>query len=357
MTQSSLINRFLELVQIDSPSGEEQEVSTYLKKWLQEKKFSFKEDAVGNILAHRDGVGEPTLLCAHMDTVEPGRGIRPIVEDGFVKSSGDTVLGADNKAALAAIIVALEEYIGQGGKKRLEVLFTVREETGGGAEVFPFEWIEAKKGLIFDFAAPIGGVVLASPYIYNFRAVFIGKAAHGSRPEEGVNALLPAAEFILNVPQGRCDNGETTINVGKIKGGTGINIIPAEVRVDGEVRSFNKEAFERHLIEIEEEAKACAEKAGASVSFSTDGYCAGYAFKENDPWIVEIARTLEAMGFSLSLKKATNITDSNPLVDAGIAVVTLTDGVEAPHTRDERISITSLEALKRIVLAFLEKEA
>lgn len=350
-----LLTTFFELARIDSPSGEEEKVAAYIKRWLASLSFSWKEDALGSILAYKEGKGKPMFFCAHMDTVE-GRSIQPVIEDGFIKSAGHTILGADNKAAVAAIMAAVRDHLATEASPRpIEILFTVREETGGGVEYFPFEWITSKKGVIFDFSQPAGAIVLASPYINNFHATFTGKSAHAKDPEKGISAILPAAEFASRVPQGRLDDGKTTINVGKIAGGTGMNIVPEEARVSGEVRSYDKERFEGWLERIKAEAEECAARHKASVEFFVDGYCGGYSFTEKDPFIKKIASVFKALDIEPAYHISANITDSNPLVGAGIEVVTLGDGVEDPHTDNERISVEALERLRQISLTFLKE--
>ncbi|MFH1188291.1 MAG: M20/M25/M40 family metallo-hydrolase [bacterium] len=353
----NLIHHFLNLVCIDSPSGEESFVADYLKKWFDEYVFEYKTDTVGNIYACRRGSGNPFLFSGHMDTVEPGRGIKPIVENDVIKSNGTTILGADNKAALAAILGAVEEYLQEIEDPRtIELVFTVKEETGGGIEHFPFGWIQSRCGVLFDFAVPVGGIVLSSPFITNFRVVFTGKAAHSRAPEKGINALIPAAAFISKIEQGNIDDGKTTVNIGMCNGGTGINIIPGEVIVEGEVRSFDKNLFENRISIIEQTAKHCAADGTVCVLFTQEGFCPGYTFLEHTPLIKSIVAVFDEVGISSSFYHSTNITDSNVFIAAGIDVITLSDGVEFPHTFNEQVSLKSLELLQCIVKKFLQAE-
>lgn len=224
-----------------------------------------------------------------MDTVEPGRAIKPILKNGYIQSDGKTILGADNKASLSAIMLAVEEYKTKYQVlPSLELLFTVREETGGGVEFFSFSLIKSKLGLLFDYARPHGKIIISSPFIYNFKINFKGKAAHSSRPEEGKNSLLASVKFISKIPIGKMDGGDTTINVGQVNSGTGINVIPEITTVWGEVRSIDEKLFKKYLIQIESKAKEIAQNSGVSLEYVTDGYCPGYNYPPEDKFIQEI---------------------------------------------------------------------
>ena len=185
----NLIDTFLDLVSIDSPSTYEKDVIGYVLVRLKDMGMTVSIDEVGNIFAFSDRSGNPVLLCAHLDTVEPGRGVRPKISNGHIKSDGRTILGADNKAAVAAILLACEETP-VIRRKNLEIIFSVREETSGGINEFDTTLIKSKTGLVADSGEPIGSIVLASPWIEDFEAGFFGREAHTSVPGEGINALI-----------------------------------------------------------------------------------------------------------------------------------------------------------------------
>ena len=351
---SDLEKLFIDLVTIDSPSGEEREMSQYLLKWLHEVGFKTTIDDTGNIYAFTEK--EPKLfICSHMDTVEPGRNIKPILKDGIFVSDGTTILGADNKAAVAAIISAVNSYKDINGQPpSIEIVFSVREETGGGIEFFPFKWLKSKRGYIFDSAKPLGHIILAAPYIYNFHAKFIGKPSHSSRPEEGCNSLLPAIKFISNVKVGRFDNGETTINIGKVHSGSGINIIPEETIVDGEVRSTNHKKFLSHLEEIESLAKKTIEGSNVEIKYHTDGYCPGYKWDKDSELIKSIVHILKNEVSEITYDQSTGVSDANSFNGFGFEVVNLSDGVSDPHTKKESIKSEDLKKLSEIILHILK---
>lgn len=342
---------FLKLVTIDSPSGQEQEMAAFLTQWLKAQGFACKADKLGNIYASKGGTGEPLLLCAHMDTVDPGHGIKPKVENGMVKSSGDTILGSDNKAAVASIMAAVEESKGRS----LEILFTVKEETGGGVEFFPFEWVKAKEGVVLDSSLPLGGIIMRSTFIESFNATITGKASHASRPEEGVNAFLPAFAAFPTIPLGRLDNGETTVNIGKILGGTGINTIPGQINIHGEVRSYSKDYFEARMANIKSILMNAAAASGCTCDFKTEGFCPGYTHKESDPMVLKVAQIYKDLGLETVHHMYSGVSDANIINDRGIKTLNLTFGGQFVHTTAEQIAVADLEKLKDIVVSCINK--
>lgn len=348
---NTLTNIFLTIVKIDSPSGNEKQMSLLLQKWLVEHDFSFRIDVVGNIYAKNGKKGAPLLLCAHMDTVEPGKNIKPVLKNGVIKSDGTTILGADNKAAIAAIMTAIE----QNNTRNLEIIFSVKEETGGGIEHFPFDWIKSRKGLIFDSAKPLGGIILRSPNIINFKVEITGKAAHASTPELGINAFTPAFRTLSLIPTGALDGGKTTINIGKVSGGTGINTIPHQINIEGEIRSYSKHHFVTHLENIKNIFLKVHNIAGLSTNFTTNGYCPGYTHKKSDELVGNINDIYNSHKLKTAYYLNSGISDANILNKNGITTVNLTDGVKNPHTTHEEVAVKDLEMLSQIIVSCINK--
>lgn len=345
---------FTTLVKIDSPSGSESEMSRYLQTWLKDTGFDIKVDKVGNIFAYTKNKPK-FFICAHMDTVEPGRGIIPLITKGNITSDGTTILGADNKAAICSIVTAINNYKNKYDKlPNVEIIFSVKEETGGGIEFFPFKWIKSKHGLIFDFAKPLGQITLASPYIYNFYAKFLGRSAHSSRPQEGINSMLPAIKFANKIKVGKMDKGETTINVGKINSGSGINTIPEATLIEGEVRSTNYKKFIFHLNKIEGLAKKSVAGTAVKLEFWKDGYCPGYKWDKDSSFISSVAKILKQIITKVDYSVSTGVSDANSFNGSGFQVVNLSDGVCNPHTKNESIRSVDLFNLAKIVGRFLE---
>ena len=340
---NKVVDIFLEIVTIDSPSGQEQGMIKYIKNWLDKVGLDYQVDSKGNILAKKPGIGPPILFCVHMDTVEPGKNINPVIKNNIIKTSGKTILGADNKVAVASLIAVVEETL---SLKSFELLFTVGEENGSGLNNFSFDLIKSKVGFTFDSIKPIGSIILRSPYICLFEAGFNGKASHSSTPENGINALIPAIKALKKIKVGKLDKGETTINIGLINGGTGANTIPEKVFIKGEIRSYQKKLFYHHLYKIKSIFK--------DAKLKVNGFSPGYSHKKSSIVIKKISKVYSHLNIKSLYHSYSPVSDANILNSKGIEVINLGDGVENAHTTNEQININDLIKLKNIIYKILK---
>ena len=236
-----MTDTFMDLVQIDSVSREESRLAAYLKTQLDllgaETVFDGSAPQTGsdtgNLIARIKGSNgkAPLLFSAHMDTVEPGRGIKPILTNGRITSDGTTILGADDKSAIAILLEMLRVLKGSGKPHPpMELVFSTCEEIGLlGAKHLDWSLISARQGYVLDTRDP-DGLVTRAPSANRLKFTVVGRDAHaGSAPEKGINAILIAAKAIAMLDLGRLD-AETTCNLGVIKGGDAINIVPKQVR-------------------------------------------------------------------------------------------------------------------------------
>ncbi|MFA6532829.1 MAG: M20/M25/M40 family metallo-hydrolase [Patescibacteria group bacterium] len=340
---NKVVDIFLKLVTIDSPSGQEQGMTKHVKNWLDKVSLNYQVDSKGNIFAKKPGIGPPILFCVHMDTVQPGIGIKPIVVGNkIIKSSGKTILGADNKAAISSLMIAVEETL---SLKSFELLFTVGEENGSGLIKFPFNWIKSKIGFTFDSIKPIGSIILRSPNICLFESGFNGKASHSSTPENGINALTLAIKALNKIKVGKLDNDETTINIGLINGGTGVNIVPDKIKIKGEIRSYQKKLFDFQLNKI----KSIFENS----DFKTSGFAPGYCHKKTSILVKKIKDIYNLLNIKTLYHSYSAVSDANIFNSKGIVTINLGDGVEKAHTVNEQIKIDDLIKLKMIISKIL----
>src|SRR5438067_6829326 len=221
---------FLGLAALPSPPGEERAVADVVTRYLRDLGLRSDEDAFGNIYARIEPVveGTPLFLCAHLDTVPPDGPLEPVVDDGFVRNAGGTILGADNKSAVVSMLEGARRVLAERRPHAgIELLFTLQEEVGlQGAAAFDQDRLHAQVGYVYDQAAPIGEIILGAPWSQAMQVRFHGRAAHsGMFPEEGRSAIQAAAKAIADLRLGRVDE-ETTANVGIIAGGTAGNIVP-----------------------------------------------------------------------------------------------------------------------------------
>src|SRR5215831_15072945 len=204
-----VLDLFLELAAIPSPPGDEREVADRVIDELRSVGLEVDEDGAGseigsnagNLLARLPATadGVPIFLCAHLDTVPPKGSLEPVVEDGIVRNAGGTILGADNKAAVAVMLEGVRRVVEEErAHAGVELLFTQKEEVGlRGAAAFDCERLTARHGFVYDQGTPIGEIVLGAPYAYVLEVTFAGQSAHaGMAPEEGRSAIAAAARAI-----------------------------------------------------------------------------------------------------------------------------------------------------------------
>ena len=351
MKFNSVTDTFLELVKIDSLSGDESRVADYLIRRLAKIGLNFSPDTAGNLFCTSPGIGNPVLISAHMDTVEPGRGIKPMIKNGVIYSDGTTILGADNKAALAAIITTLET-VDSKRRKSLEIIFSVREETNSGIKEFDFSRLKSSRGLIADRSAPIGEIVLAAPWIYNLAIRITGKSVHAGRPRHGINALTCTAEAISTCHWGQYDS-QTTTNIGLISGGTAMNTVPEIINLTGEIRSFSQKSLDQVNEEIFKNFTNTSRRHKTKLNYDKNLYCPGYVHPKNDPSVTIVRNIMEKLGIKVSYEKVYGASDANSLNQAGIRVVTISDGCENAHTLHESVSVKNLEILEKIFTSYI----
>jgi tripeptide aminopeptidase len=362
-----VVELFTDLAALPSPPGEEREVADRVALYLRELGLDVDEDdagprvgsTAGNLycrLEPTNGGGTPLFLCAHLDTVPPEGPIEPVVEDGLVTNAEPTILGADNKAAVAAMLDATRRVVEEERPHAgLELLFTPKEEVGlHGAAAFDHTRLAARLGYVYDQAAPIGEVILGAPYSQALEVRFHGRAAHsGMYPEEGRSAIAAAARAIADLRLGRVDE-ETTSNVGVIHGGTAGNIVPEWCTFHAEARSHD----ERKLADlVQEMLDAIAFAAGVSeceVETAVRKSYRGYRFRRDDLPVRLAAAALERTGFGPSYALSGGAADANVFNERGIPCVNLANGMANIHTPEESIAVADLEAMVEVTLALLD---
>jgi tripeptide aminopeptidase len=364
-----VLTLFLELAALPSPSGEERAVADRVLDYLQALELDTDEDAagsqigssMGNVLcrlAPTNGAGgTPLFLCAHLDTVPPEAPIEPIVgEDEIVRNGAGTILGADNKAAVAVMLEAAARLLEDGrSHPGLELLFTPMEEVGlRGAAAFDAERLEARAGYVYDHAGPVGEVILGAPYQRKLDVHFHGRAAHaGMYPEEGRSAIAAAARAIADLRLGRLD-AETTANVGQIEGGTARNVVPEHCRFLAEARSHDERKLADVVQEMLETVTFAATLTECEVEAQVEGSARGYRFRRDDLPVRIAADALERSGRAPSYILSGGGADANVFNERGLQCVNLANGMTDIHTPDERIAVADLEAMVDVTLALIE---
>jgi len=354
INQKRLIQTFIDLVKIDSPSGEEQAIVKNVCQKLEAIGLRSEVDSIGNTYTFIKGMGEGVVLNAHFDTVEPGRNVRPQIKDGIIRSDGKTVLGADNKAALAAILEVIQ-VLSESTIQHypIELVLSVKEETESGIKQFDFSHLKSKKGFCFDSSGPIGNLVTQASHITEFHLEVTGKAAHaGIEPEKGINALTAAAKAMAQLSWGRIDK-ESTANVGLIKGGEAVNTVPRKVELAGDVRSISLQTKNALLGKIEKTFKKEAEILGGEINFGKLPYCEGYVFDQESDLVRQAVEALGKIGKKVKFIQSNGGADANLFNAQGIAMLNFGYGARNIHTVAEEISVENLSLLARLVLELI----
>jgi len=345
INEKRVIDTFLELVRIDSPSKQEASIGQHLAAALAALGGQVERDAVGNVLGRFAGQGEPIILNAHMDTVGQDTGIKPVIKDGVIYSDGTTILGGDDKSGVAVILEVLRmlQDVPAAERPALEVLFTVSEEIGlVGARHFDTAKLAGRRGVVLDEGGPIGSLVVAAPFQDNHEIRVTGKSSHaGAEPEKGVSAIEVAAAAIHLMPLGRIDP-ETTANVGIIKGGTATNIVTASLYAKSEARSLDEEKLAAQTEKMRQAWQCAAAMRGARVDVQVTREYNGYHFSADHPWIAYLAERMTAAGFEPRLEKSGGGSDANIFNSEGLTMVVISTGMTAVHTSREHIAVRDI---------------
>jgi tripeptide aminopeptidase len=364
---SEVVDLFTELAALPSPPGAERAVADAVTRYLRDLGLPVNEDdagqkvdsTMGNLFCriepNGDG-GTPIFLCAHLDTVPPEGPIEPVIDDGVVRNAGGTILGADNKAAVAVMLEATRRVLAENRPHAgIELLFTPKEEVGLlGAAAFDHERLHARVGYVYDQAAPIGDVILGAPHSQAMEVCFHGRAAHsGMYPEDGRSAIAAAARAIADLRLGRVDE-ETTANVGIIHGGTAANIVPEWCTLDAEARSHDERKLADLVQEMLDAFSFAAGLEDCEVETRVSKSYRGYRFKRDDP-VVRIAHAaLERTGYAPKYALSGGAADANVFNERGLACLNLANGMLDIHTPDERIAVEDLEGMVEVTLALVD---
>jgi tripeptide aminopeptidase len=350
------------LVRIDSPTGFERECARYCEQALRAAgcEVRFDDSAVstgsdtGNLIAVLPGSAPGTLgLSAHMDCVEPCRGVEPFVDDGVIVSAGETVLGADDKVGLAAAIETVRCLADSAeDHPTIKVIFTVQEEIGlHGAKHLSAADADCDLCLVLDAAGAPGGIVVGAPTHYTFAAEFTGRAAHaGVQPERGISAIRMAADAISRMELGRLDEF-TTANVGSIDGGGATNVIAAHCSMTGECRSLNRERVEEVRSTMDSVLRSAADQHGGSVEIVWTCEYTGFSAAEDEPAVRLVSAACADIGLTPVLYTTGGGSDANVLAAMGVDTLALACGMSSVHSADERLAIADMEAITALVLA------
>jgi len=353
-----MIKQFMDMVQIDSESGNEARFIDYLLKEFKKLGAVAKKDAYGNLVAKLPALKskskEPVLLSCHADTVQPGKGIRPKLVKGVIRSAGDTILGADDKAGIAEMLEALRL-----AKVRppIEVAISRQEETGlQGVKNLDFKLLKAKRGFLLDNDT-LDTIVIGGPSYFAIDVEVTGRSAHaGMEPEKGINAIAAAARAIVALKLGRLDS-ETTANVGVISGGIIRNGVPAAACFLAECRSLKHKKAQALADEMERIIKREVAKAGARVVIKTNNLCKAVQIPADAWTVVTAQKALRTVGIRARTTFITGFTDASIYNNHGIEMAVVGIGARDEHSTSEHIHAADMEKAVVMLIEILRLSA
>lgn len=366
-----LLADFMAMTQIRSQTKNERQLADILKARLVKLGGEVSEDEAykafggntGNLFAYFKGTvaGAPVMLLnAHMDTVEPSDGIVPQIVDGIIRPTGKTILSADDKSGVTAILEALttlqEKQIPHAD---ILVVFTVAEESGMlGSKNINQQWLHrADFGISMDGSSETGGIFYNAPGANILKITVQGKAAHaGQAPEKGINAITLVSKAVADLKQGRLDE-ETTANVGTIQCGVSTNVVPERCELQAEARSRNKNKLDAQTQYMLERFVTVAAANGGKAEVTITPVIQSYLLPMDSLPVVVTSKAVARLGGSPQYKKSGGGTDANFFNAYGVPTAMIAVGGGANHTTNEYIAVDELYKAGDLVLTLIQEAA
>lgn len=368
MADKELTNLFCRLVSIPSPSGEEAKVAGFISKELKRRGIrhridntgSLVESNTGNVIAIVPGGKTTITFIAHMDTVEKGdRRIKPVISKGIIKSDGRTILGADNKAAVAALIIALGEISKIGRRPTVTGIFTTREEQGimgithvrgAGKDDFTFA---------LDVEGPPGEFVNKALGSRLFDIELYGKEAHAAlNPDKGANAVKAAGIIISSLKLGRRKKG-SILNVGIIEGGRKRNVIPGASILKCATRAFDTQTIEETIGEVERITKKACRLTGCKYKMRIEKqeYSPPFYTKPSSHIIKLTRKATAELGLRCAITERRATFEANQLPNKRNRLLVMCQGGFLPHSTSEKIKVDDLEKTEKLIVSLAKNAA
>lgn len=365
--EKSIVKEFISLAKLDCASRDERRVADYLIKALKELGCEVSEDNAGretegntgNIHAVLKGNLEGSVLfMAHMDRVQNGIGISPVIKDNKLYSDGSTILAADDLSGVVAILDGLKR-IKESNKPHvdIEVVFSVCEEIGlKGSLYINKEDIKSEFGYVLDSPGRVGRILDSAMGKAQMFLNVKGKSAHAAYPELGNSALRAAVLLLAGIDDGRVDD-ETVINWSYLVSTTPFNAISDRAEAKGLAMSRNNEKLQSYLDAYTAKAKEIAEQTGTDIEAE---YHIDYpSFYVRQGRSIDYAvKALESIGIKPSIEHGAGGFDANRMNGYGIEMIGLATGYSKNHTINEVLELDDLiksgEMVEAIILKYSE---
>lgn len=367
INQQRLVDTFIEIIKIDSPSKNERGIADYLKGKLTELGLEVKEDKAGekfggntgNIISKLKGNtnGKALFLSSHLDTVSSNQGIEIVNNEGIIRTKGNSILGADDKAGIAALLETIR-CIKENNLKHgdLEFIFTVGEELGlFGSKNLQFDELNAKVGFVIDSGGKAGTVITKAPGQLDIIVEIHGKEAHsGVNPEDGINAIQIAGKVLAKLKLGRIDENGTA-NFGIINGGKAINIVPDYVKLEGEVRNFIDKEVENQFEEMKKKIEGIVEENKGQLDIKGNREYHSFEINEDSEIISLTKKGAKKCGIEVTIQSRGGGSDANIFNYQGLSTVNLGIGYKGNHSNNEELNIEELTKGTELILAIIQE--
>lgn len=362
------VKRLERYVRCTSISGIEKEMCDLIKSELLQYNASIITDENThaldsngyNIFASIDGDlnEEPIMLCAHLDTVNHTGEIVPIIKNGVVTSNGQTILGADDKSGVTAIMEAISIIKNDMKSHRpIEVLFTINEEIGlKGSGAFDFSVVKSKRAIVFDSSEKFGSIINQSPSANIVKVEVYGIASHAAiHPEEGISALMAAVEMIHQIKIGRIDEN-TTVNVANFLSPGKTNVVSEVATFEIEIRSFDEKNLEEITNGILDIINTKAALFKVNIKFTNSHVLKKFYVPEEDILIKMLSNHLNHLKIQPIITRTYGGSDTNNINIHNIIAVNLSTGMQNSHSINESIKIVDLEKTTELIVNILTGE-
>jgi len=343
---------FIKLVKINSPFGQEKELTDFVIKKLKKLNLVIKRDKFGNVIARsrKFNKKDSILICAHLDTTESNKGIKPKIKKGVIYSGGKYILGADNKAAIAEIIHALQTT---ENFRNVELLFTVQEENGlMGSKNLDRKLIKSRKALVLDRSLPPGCIVLKTPSAVIIDIKILGKAIHGSMSDLKYNAISVSGACVSSIT----NNIDSSINcnMGMISGGTAVNTSPSIVNLSLGLRSFSDKKLNDFIKKNRKDLGKITSKRNCRILIKETKVGSGYLYDKNDKFVKELIKRFKEIKIKSKLESSKGLSDANILNKYGIKTIEIGYGPQNTHTHKEFVVIKDMEKMSEFLSVFFK---
>lgn len=260
MTKEEQLAVFKKIVSINTVDGNEAEVADYIDSLF--KPYEGEDVQIEHVphsqgrdnLVITIGHGDRVLgFSGHQDVVDPGDlslwdtdPFTPVVKNGKLYGRG----ACDMKSGLAAMVVAMLEMLEKGEQLpgKIKLLITVGEEIGnfGAAQLTKQGYADDLDGLmVTEPTDDLQEICYACKGVIDYHVTSLGKAAHSSTPEKGVNAIDPLLEFAnqAKAALAKFDHedpilGKLTHVITKIVAGEQINSLAEKAQLAGNIRTI-----------------------------------------------------------------------------------------------------------------------